>query len=342
MVSGMPSHDEKTLATLQAAAFARPNDTMALLRLGEYAAKAGNAPLASEAYCRAGDIFLAQAASRRALAAFTNALQVARDGALPDRVARIARAVWKLDVSQGLTTDALATIDATARWLVERGFDADAVPLLEARIGIEDSEATRLYLADALSRLKLSERAVSELATVFMRTHAQGRRDKALEVGERLLGMRRDVETARACAKLYMARNRPGDAFHAIAKLRICHEANPKHVPTLVLLARAFELAGHPDKARQVLEEIGTLAAGGTKVRRRASSRPPPRMKTVTETSVISLSIADVEIVALERADALVTQRREDSYLEGPPPDLFGPAGKKGGAAARRGKRGTT
>jgi tetratricopeptide (TPR) repeat protein len=342
LAKNAPPGSDKVTATLYEAVVARPNDTRALLRLAEHTAKAGNAPLACEAYSRAGNIFLAQNTQRSARAAFTNALQVAQSGALPDRVARIARAVWKLNMNEGLTKEALATIDTSAAWLVERGFDDLAVPLFEARVSLEDSEAVRLRLAESLARTRQTSRAAGELLTVFMRVHAQGRRDKALEVGERYLTLKRDADVARECAKLYVARNGPGDAFRAIATLRVCHEAQPTHVPTLNLLARAFELAGHGDKAEKVRDEIATIR--GVPKKKKPSIRPPrpsnrpPRpsldpVVTVTETSVISLSIADVEVSALEQEELKL------SHLQGPPPNLFGPPPGKAAAKAPAGRR---
>jgi hypothetical protein len=86
--------------------------------------------------------------------------------------------------------------------------------------------------------------------------HAEGRRDEALVVAERLLGEARDAAVARAAAEMYLARNRPGDAFLALAKLRICCLVDPTHTPTLELLAKAFVQAGHREKAARVWREI--------------------------------------------------------------------------------------
>jgi tetratricopeptide (TPR) repeat protein len=86
--------------------------------------------------------------------------------------------------------------------------------------------------------------------------HAEGRRDEALEVAERLLSVARDAGIARTAAEMYLARNRPGDAFLALAKLRICCLDDPTHTPTLELLAKAFVQAGHKEKAARVWREI--------------------------------------------------------------------------------------
>jgi tetratricopeptide (TPR) repeat protein len=253
----------KAIAELRKAIAADPKDTRSLLRLAELEVKAGNATEACEAFARAGDLFVAQGFARRAISAFTQGLDVAREGALVDRVAPLARALWKLYFNEKLPREAIATIDAAAKWLIERGFDSEALPLLQARVELDDNDVARVRLAETLFRLGEGTRASSELVTVFMRLHAQKRRDEALDVAERLLGDLRDKEIARTAAELYIARNRPGDAFLAIAKLRICCEEDATHVPTLELLARAFELAGHPDKATRVRGEIEFLTGRG-------------------------------------------------------------------------------
>jgi tetratricopeptide (TPR) repeat protein len=249
-----------------------PNDTRALLRLAELEAKAGNSAIACETYSRAGDIFVRQGFARRALSAFAQALTVAREGALVDRVQPIAHAMGKIYASEKLVRDAVTTLDGAARWLIERGFDTSALPLLEERLVLEDSDVARVRLAETYFRLGEPGKAADQLVTAFRRLQAHGRRDEALDVAERLLGERRDIPIARASAELYLARGRSGDPFLALAKLRICCDADPTHVPTLDLLARAFDLAGHGEKATRVRREIGVLTQKPTAV----ASRPPP------------------------------------------------------------------
>jgi len=234
-------------------------DTRALLRLAELHAKVKEHALACETYSRAGDVFVEQGFGRRALSAFAQALEVARKNALVDRVAPTARAMAKLYAQEKLPREAVATLDAAARFLIEKGSDAAAAGLLEDRIALEDTEIARVRLAETLFRLGQPARAASQLQGVFARLYGQGRRDEALDVAERLLGERPDIAIARAAAELYLARSRPGDAYLALAKLRSCCSHDPTHVPTLQLLARAFEQAGHGDKAARVQQEIDRM-----------------------------------------------------------------------------------
>jgi tetratricopeptide (TPR) repeat protein len=251
-----------------------PNDTRALLRLAEQEAKLGHAAVACETYSRAGDIFVRQGFARRALSSFAQALTIAREGALVDRVQPLGRAMGKLYLQEKLVRDAVTLLDSAARWLIERGFDANALPLLLDRIAIDDSEVARVRLAETYFRMGEPMKGGDELVAVFERLRKQGRRDEALDVAERLLGQRPHVPIALASAQLYLARKRHGDPFHALAKLRICCEDDPTSVPTLELLASAFDLAGHGDKAARVRREIAILNKPvGAK-----ESSPPPRI----------------------------------------------------------------
>jgi tetratricopeptide (TPR) repeat protein len=258
----------KAIADLEKAVQADAKDTRALLRLAELQAKGGQEAQACETYERAGEVFIAQGFGRRALSALALALEVARKNGLVARVAPIARAMARLYGQEKLPREATATLDAAVRHLIEKGRDADAVALLEERIALEDAEIARVRLAEAFFRLGQPARAASQLQRVFARLYGQNRRDEALDVAERLLGERRDIPVARAAAEMYLARNRPGDPFLALAKLRVCCAADPTHVPTLRLLTRAFELSGHAEKAARVQGEIDRMT-GRVKLARR-------------------------------------------------------------------------
>jgi tetratricopeptide (TPR) repeat protein len=285
-----------------------PNDTRALLRLAELEAKAGHDAVACDTYTRAGDVFVRQGFARRALSSFTLALAVARDGALVDKVAPIARAMGKLYAQERLVREAITVLDSAARWLIERGFDASALPVMSDRIAIDDTEVARVRLAETYFRLGRPEQAGNELVAVFGRLHAQGRRDEALDVAERLLGERPHLPIARAAAELYLGRRRHGDPFLALAKLRICCEDDPTDVSTLELLARAFDLAGHGEKAGRVRREIALLAKPA--VPRPASVPPRPSAAPAPRVSAIR---PKVQVVPRPAPAAPIAKTTEDS-----------------------------
>ena len=238
-----------------------PTDTTALLRFAELAVKAGHAGIACETYARAGEAFAREGAVPLALSAYASALTAARDGDLVDGVVSTARTIAKLYVNENLVRDAVSTLDTNAGWLIERGLDADALRLLEERLSLDDSGLARVRFAETFFRLRAPAKAIEQLGIAFRRLQSQGRNDEALDVAERLIGERPDVALARTCAEMYLDRNRAGDPFLALAKLRICCDEDPTDVPTLDLLARAFELAGHADKAVRVRREIALTRA---------------------------------------------------------------------------------
>ncbi len=249
----------KMIADLERLIAKDATDTRPLLRLAELYSKVGSTALACDTYSRAGDILIKGGFVRRALACFSQALSTARSAGLVDRIAPIARAIGTLYVGEKLVLDAVATLDSAARFLIDHGADAQALGILEARLAVEDSSVARIRLAEALIRVGDTHKATEELLGVFRALSTHNRRDEALEVAERLLGQRRDAAIARTAAELYLARNREGDAFLALAKLRICCDEDPTDLPTLELLAKAFELAGHADKAFRVRREVSVL-----------------------------------------------------------------------------------
>jgi tetratricopeptide (TPR) repeat protein len=257
-----------------------PNDTRALVRLAEQHVKAGDVRGACELYARAGDVLVRLGFARRAISALAQALECARvQVATHDRVAPIARAMAKLYVAEKLPRDAVVILDGAARFLAERGLDVDASAVLEERLVIDAADAARVGLAESLLRRGEIELALAQLELAFRRLLSAGARDEAIEVGEKLLHHRKDVAVSRACAELYLARLRSGDPFLALAKLRVCCTADPTHVPTLELLAKAFDLANHPDKAARVRAEIAAVLGKTTKSALPKLVPPPPKKR---------------------------------------------------------------
>jgi tetratricopeptide (TPR) repeat protein len=324
------AHD-KALAELHKAIKADAKDARALLRLAELHLKAKENALACDTYVHAAEVFTAQGFARRGLSAFAQALEVARKNALIGRVAPIAGAIARLNTHEKLPREAVSTLDDAVRFLLENGADADAARLLEERIALDDSEIVRVRLAETFFRLQQPARAVSQLQGVFARLYAQERRDEALEVAERLLGERCDVAVARGAAELYLARNRAGDPFLALAKLRICCSKDPTNVPTLQLLARAFDQAGHADKAERVRAEIEVMTGRVQKARLVVAQTIKAREESLARK--VDAGWEDVEVdVSADTLDATAdaAPRLDPSRAsfwpvdEGPAPDASG------------------
>ncbi|HEY2518306.1 MAG TPA: hypothetical protein VGI39_45870 [Polyangiaceae bacterium] len=265
-----------------------PSDGRVLLRLGEGRARARDLEGAYTAYTRAGELYARQGFARRALSACHLAMDAARTGGLVDRVAPLARTIAALYIDERLPCEAAAGLDAAIGFLLERGVDADALPLLEQRVGIEDTDVARVRFAEALARQGENDESIAQLTLVFDRLSARGHTNEALDVVERILGQRRDKELSLAAAKLYLARNQAGDPFLALAKLRVCCDGDASDVSTLELLARAFDQAGHPEKAARVRREIAALTRPA----------PPPFPRSLPRLSPSPPPVVDAEVDA--------------------------------------------
>ena len=255
---------------------AEPSDGRVLLRLGEGRARVRDFEAAYSAYTRAGELYARQGFARRAVSACQLAMDAARNGELVDRIAPLARTIANLYVDERLLCEAAAALDAASAFLLERGNDVDALPLLEQRVTIEDTDVARVRFAEALARQGEGDESIAQLTLVFERLSARDRTSEALDVVERILGQRRDKALSLAAAKLYLARNQTGDPFLALAKLRVCCDGDASDVPTLELLARAFDQAQHPEKAARVRREIEALVRPASPPVPRSRTKPPP------------------------------------------------------------------
>ena len=86
---------------------------------------------------------------------------------------------------------------------------------------------------------------------------AQGRFDDYVKVAERLLYHRPDdVSIARELAEIYLERQ---DPKRALSKLQLCFKADPKHIPTLELLASAFHQLDQIPKTVSVYKEVARI-----------------------------------------------------------------------------------
>src|SRR5262249_14272010 len=85
------------------------------------------------------------------------------------------------------------------------------------------------------------------------------RPDERLRVQERIAALEPDnVQLARDLARDYLAR---GDQKRALAKLQLCFKADPRDIPTLLLLAQAFTALNHASKTLSVYKELAKLYA---------------------------------------------------------------------------------
>jgi tetratricopeptide (TPR) repeat protein len=145
--------------------------------------------------------------------------------------------------------------------LEENQRDSDAVEMLKKIVELEPSNPLfHVRLAEAQCRLNRIApaidhfRSAAELLADFQCTA------DAIRVAERILHLKPSARDALLAARLYLERNGPNDAMHAIAKLGMAVDEDAENLDALALLARAFEMAGKPSQALQVQREMARIA----------------------------------------------------------------------------------
>ncbi|MBI2388983.1 MAG: tetratricopeptide repeat protein [Deltaproteobacteria bacterium] len=244
-------------------ASAEKNDPRWLLKIGDLHQKKGDPASAIATYEEVARFYGAQGFHLKAVAVYNTLrdLLARQPAALQSKYAHVPVRLAELYEKLQLTSDALATWDSIADRLQKEGRDREAVDVYRRIVALDASNPlAHLRLAEALSRLKDVEGAISEFAATAEQLTAQGRVDDAIKVYERLLHHRQDPRYARPAAELYLQRGAQNDGVAAIAKIQVCLKSDPKSVEVLALLARGFMAIQQPDKAVAVYKESARLA----------------------------------------------------------------------------------
>jgi len=254
-------------------AVAEKNDPRWLLKIGDTQQKKGDFPSAIASYEEVARFYSAQGFHLKAVAVYNTVRDLLARQApqLQTKYAHVPVKLAELYEKLQLTSDALATWDQIADRLQREGRDREATEIYRRIVSLDPSNPlAHLRLAEALSRQKDIEGAISEFAATAEQLTAQKRTDDALKVYERLLHHRQDPIYARPAAELYLQRAGPNDGVAAIAKIQICLKSDPKSVELIALLARGFVAIGQNDKAVTIYKESARLAGdqGKTELRR--------------------------------------------------------------------------
>jgi tetratricopeptide (TPR) repeat protein len=241
-----------------------PNDARTLLRIGDLQARLGAHAEAIATYDRVALYYAGRGFSLKAVAVLKQISELIDRHApqLADQYGHVAPKLAQIYADLGLTNDALATYDAVARRLQNRGRDRDAVEIIRRMVALERSNPLPyLRLAEALCRVTRVDEAVEHFWSASQLLTQQGRPDDALKVLERILHFRQDVRVARVAAELYLTKNNRDAGLSALSRLQLCFEADPRDLETLALLAQAFDVIGQPAKGVEVYKEMVRIAS---------------------------------------------------------------------------------
>ena len=240
-----------------------PNDVRTLLKIGDLQLKMEAFPEAIATYERVGKYYAQQGFALKAIAVYKQVREIVQKHVphLEERYAHIAPRLADLYQQLGLVSDALAALDEVAVRLSRQQRDAEALDVFRKIVTLDPTNPIpHLRLAEALSRSRDTDGAVSEFGQAAALLIKVGQTDNALKVLERLLHHRPEPAQARLAAELYLQRGAQNDGMQALAKLQICVQANPKDLTTLDLLARAFGKLGQPRKGIEVQKEMARIA----------------------------------------------------------------------------------
>jgi tetratricopeptide (TPR) repeat protein len=254
---------DKAVAEYQKVIQEDPNDARTLLKVGDLQSKMEAYADAVTTYEKVGKFYASQGFALKAIAVYKQIREIIAKHVpqLEERYGHITPKLAELYQQLGLTSDALAALDEVATRLQRQNRDQEAIEVFRKIVGLDPTNPLpHLRLAEALSRIKDNDGAVTEFGLAAAQLSKLGRRDDAIKVLERLLHHKPDNTQARAAAELYLARNQPNDGMLALAKLQICFQADPRNFETLGLLARAFNLIGQAAKGIEVQKEMARIA----------------------------------------------------------------------------------
>ncbi len=260
---------DKAVAEYQKVIQEDPNDARTLLKVGDLQSKMEAYPDAVATYEKVGKFYASQGFALKAIAVYKQIREIIAKHVpqLEEKYSHISPKLAELYQQLGLTSDALAALDEVATRLQRQNKDQEAIEVFRRIVGLDPTNPLpHLRLAEALSRVKDNDAAVSEFGLAAAQLTKLGRRDDAIKVLERLLHHKPEPMHARAAAELYLARNQPNDGMLALAKLQVCFQANPRDFDTLGLLARAFNLIGQAAKGIEVQKEMARIARDSGKI----------------------------------------------------------------------------
>jgi tetratricopeptide (TPR) repeat protein len=253
---------DKAIVELQKLVKADPSDVRTWLKIGDLYVKLNQRPQAIDTYGRVAEQYAGQGFFHKAVAVYKQILNL--DATRLDVKLKLA----EMHESMQLTSDAMAAYEHVAAEYGRLGDAEKALSTFGKMVHLDPSNIpTRIKYAEALSRAGRNEDAAAAFDVGAELLKKQGRMDDYLKVVERLLFHREDVDRSRELAELYLERN---DGKRALAKLQVLFKADPKHIPTLELLARAFEQVQQLPKTISVLREIARLHGDKGNVEERA------------------------------------------------------------------------
>ncbi len=243
---------EKAIAEYKKLLKADANDIRTWLKVGDLYTRVGARKEATETYLRVADKYTKNGFHLKAVAVYKQILKL--DPTMIDVFQYLADSYIQL----GLTSEALIQLEQLADNYQRVNRTDQMLVVLNQMAEIDPKNiATRLRIAEHLSKENRTLEAVEQFRLTCDELKKQKRTDDFLKVAERLLYHdSSQIEIARETASLYLERQM---YKRALAKLQLCFVNEPRNLNTLEMLALTFQSLGQPDKAVSVLKEMALL-----------------------------------------------------------------------------------
>jgi pilus assembly protein FimV len=255
---------EKAIAEYRKLLKTDPQDIRTWLKVGDLYTRMGARKEATETYIRVAEQYTHAGFHLKAIAVYKQVLNL--DPTLVVIHQYLAASYLEL----GLTSEALIQLEQLAD-VYERTQRNDLLLEVLLQMGKIDPHniATRLRIAELLSKENRVMEASKHFAHACDELKIQGRKEDFVKVAERLLYHDPSrIDTALEVAAMYVER---GQFKEALSKLQVCFVSNRKNVNVLELLAKSFLGLGQPEKAISVMTETAEILAGqGDLTRRKA------------------------------------------------------------------------
>ena len=231
-----------------------PRDVRVLQKMGELYQKKGDNPQAASFFTRVAEVYAQDGFFLKAVALYKQVLKLN-----PDLV-EVNVKLAELHQHLGLMTEAMAFFQVVVAHHERKGDTRATFATLKKMVDLDpENVSSRLKLAELYAREQMGGEALTEFKRAAEWLERNNRPDERLRVLERIAALEPDnVQLARSLAHDYLAR---GDHKRALAKLQLCFKADPRDIPTLVLLAQAFTALNHTSKTLSVYKELAKLHA---------------------------------------------------------------------------------
>jgi tetratricopeptide (TPR) repeat protein len=231
-----------------------PRDMRVLQKMGELYQKKGENAQAASFFTQVAEVYAQDGFFLKSVALYKQVLK------LNPELAEVNLKLAELHQQLGLMTEAMTFFQVVASHHERRGETKATFAILKKMVELDpENVASRLKLAELYAREQMGGEALAEFRRSADWLEKNNRPDERLRVMERIAALEPDnIQLAKDLARDYLAR---GDQKRALAKLQLCFKADPRDIPTLVLLAQAFTALSHTSKTISVYKELAGLYA---------------------------------------------------------------------------------